>query len=221
MTNACPFRSVAVVLLALVGCSTAPVKTAPPPQNFTSVRPALAPDDLPAGTFGSTEGPKISFIDSHKPITIRVIGRGAAPYSKALTPTQRKLLALRAAKLDAFRAIAEQIQGVKLVGNSSVANMVTVSDSFRTFVDGYLRGVHVISTSLEPDGTTQAIAEITLDKDFYKAYKSTLEQINNTPQATNAYKKYIDPTENEQKKAGANPTQDNPISYNSNYYVSQ
>lgn len=124
------------------------------------------------------EAPKVVVkeVDPYQPIKIRVTGQGTVPLSKSLSAAQRKLLSIRAAKLDAFRSIAEQVQGMKLVGNSSVANMVSVSDSFRTYVDAYLRGVNVISTSIQADGTSEVIAEIVLDKDFYRQFKVAMQQ---------------------------------------------
>lgn len=126
----------------------------------------------------SSEEPKVVVkeVNPYQPVVIRVVGQGAAPYSTSLTPSQRKLLAMRSARLDAFRAIAEQVQGMKLVGNSAVSNMIATSDSFRTYVDAYLRGVSVVSTTMKPDGTSEVVAEITLDQDFYKQFKATLEK---------------------------------------------
>jgi len=144
------------------------------------------------------------------PVTIRATGSGAAPYSSALTPSQRKLLAMRAARLDAYRSIAEQVQGMKLVGNSAVSNMVATSDGFRTYVDAYLRGVRLVSTTMQPDGTSEAVAEITLDQDFYKQFKSALEKSGSVMQAAQ-----------QNPAAGVECTEGNcgASRYESNFYV--
>jgi hypothetical protein len=115
-------------------------------------------------------------VDPYAPVRIRVVGTGAMPLSRSLSLSQKKLLSLRAARLDAFRAIAEQVQGMKLVGNSSVAKMVAVDDSFRTYVDAYLRGVNIVSSSIRPDGSSEVVAEIVLDHDFYLQFKNALQQ---------------------------------------------
>jgi len=146
--------------------------------------PATAPSsDTPTGVgyVGAgiePEAPQVVVkeVSPYRPIVIRVTGDGAAPGDRGLSASQRRLLAIRAAKLDAFRAIAEQVQGMKLVGNSSVANMVSVSDSFRTYVDAFLRGVSVVSASVGADGSSQVVAEIVLDKDFYSQFKAALQQ---------------------------------------------
>lgn len=155
----------------------APVVAAPPAPS------AVVSDDTPTGVgyVGAgiePEAPRVVVkeVNPFEPIKVRVTGSGAAPVSRSLTASQRKLLSIRAAKLDAFRAVAEQVQGMKLVGNSSVANMISVSDSFRTYVDAFLRGVNIVSTTVQPDGSSEVVAEIVLDKNFYQQFKVALQQ---------------------------------------------
>ncbi|WP_252346191.1 LPP20 family lipoprotein [Paludibacterium sp. B53371] len=179
-----------VLLTACAHADNPQVVTPAMPASAVMAEPAPAPVSAASAALDARTGvgfvgagiepeaPKVVVkeVDPYQPIKIRVTGQGTVPVSKSLTAAQRKLLGIRAAKLDAFRAIAEQVQGMKLVGNSSVANMVSVSDSFRTYVDAYLRGVNVISTSIQADGTSEVIAEIVLDKDFYLQFKSALQQ---------------------------------------------
>ncbi|MBV8049466.1 MAG: LPP20 family lipoprotein [Paludibacterium sp.] len=156
-----------------------PVATVPAPMSTPDVASTDARTGVGyVGAGIEPEAPKVVVkeVDPYQPIKVRVTGEGTVPVSRSLTASQRKLLSIRAAKLDAFRAIAEQVQGMKLVGNSSVANMVSVSDSFRTYVDAYLRGVNIVSTSMHADGSSEVIAEIVLDKDFYLQFKSALQQ---------------------------------------------
>lgn len=105
---------------------------------------------------------------------VRVTGRGAAPVAKSLSEAQRRLLAMRASQLDAYRNIAEEVQGFRLTGSSAVANLVAVNDIFRTYVDAYLRGVRVLSTSVKHDGSAETVAELVLDENFYKTYLAAL-----------------------------------------------
>ncbi|MDF0604201.1 LPP20 family lipoprotein [Neisseriaceae bacterium TC5R-5] len=148
-------------------------------NNASSSHGAMVPTGLGFVGSGSEmqEGKtELRAPNPYQPIVVRVIGSGAAPYSSSLTPSQRKLLAMRAARLDAFRSIAEQVQGMKLVGDSAVSNMIANSDSFRTYVDAYLRGVNVVSTTMRPDGTSEAVAEIVLDQEFYQQFRMALEK---------------------------------------------
>lgn len=121
--------------------------------------------------------------EKYNALRVRVVGYGAPPNNRSLTPVQRRLLAMRASQLDAYRAVAEQVQGFRLSGNSSVGNMVATNDSFRVFVDAYLRGVRVLSTEFKPDGSSESIAEVVLDESFFKAYRTALTSSGNVAMA--------------------------------------
>jgi outer membrane protein FlgP len=175
------------LMVVLAGCAqpdsgrSAEEMIVAPAATPASVSPPGGDVQTGVGYVGSGVEPvaqkvEVKEIDPSAPVRLRVTGIGTVPSSRSLTASQKRLLSVRAAKLDAFRAIAEQVQGMKLVGSSSVANMVSVSDSFRTYVDAYLRGVKIVSTSIKPDGSSEVVAEIVLDKDFYRAFKSTLQQ---------------------------------------------
>lgn len=179
-------------LLALLSACAQPEQ--PRATNDTVMAPAVAPAPTPeiqtgvgyVGAGVEPEEPKVVVkeVNPYQPIRIRVTGTGTVPVSRALSASQKRLLSVRAAKLDAFRALAEQVQGMKLVGNSSVANMVSVSDSFRTYVDAYLRGVNIVSSAVKPDGSSEVVAEIVLDKDFYLQFKSALQQTGSVMKAS-------------------------------------
>ncbi|AXE36768.1 hypothetical protein DK843_22175 [Chromobacterium phragmitis] len=181
-----------LALLALAAGLTA--CAAPAPQNHAMNAPMKESGMVPSGVGYVGSGDEASGGEEVKvvvkevsplqPIIVRVTGSGAAPYTNSLTPSQRKLLAMRAARLDAFRGIAEQVQGMKLVGNSSVSNMIANSDSFRTYVDAYLRGVTIVSTTMKPDGTSEAVAEITLDQEFYRQFRHSLEKTGSVMQSS-------------------------------------
>ena len=49
---------------------------------------------------------------------------------------QRRLLAIRAAKLDAYRSLTEQVYGQYLDSTATVSQMAVQSDSFRSRVEG-------------------------------------------------------------------------------------
>lgn len=183
---------VPAALVSLAACAApgaaAPHGGEPASEAHAQVAPADPGAMTGVGYAGpgiETPAPKVIVkeVNPFQPITIHVVGNGAPPYSNALTPSQRKLLAMRAARLDAFRAIAEQVQGMKLIGSSSVANMIATSDGFRTYVDAYLRGVRIVSTTLLPDGTSEAVAEIVLDQAFYQQFRMALQRTGSVMQA--------------------------------------
>ncbi|KUM05353.1 LPP20 family lipoprotein [Chromobacterium subtsugae] len=224
-TARCLPRIASLVLLA--GLSACAASTPPKAQPMPMAAPARDSGMTPTGVGfvgsgedGSSEETKVLIkeVNPYQPIVVRVVGTGAAPYTNSLTPSQRKLLAMRAARLDAFRSIAEQVQGMKLVGNSAVSNMIANSDSFRTYVDAYLRGVSIVSTSMKPDGTSEAVAEITLDQEFYKQFKNALDKtgsVMKASQETGAVGATTSSNSMQAMPAAA------PARFSSNFYVNQ
>jgi len=97
---------------------------------------------------------------------IRVAGYGVLPEDKSLSTPQRNLLAQRASKLDAYRALAERVYGLKVDGQSQVSDLIVNNDDFRVFVDAYLRGAKVITSSPLADGSYETIMELVLPADF-------------------------------------------------------
>lgn len=68
-------------------------------------------------------------------------------------PSQQRLLAIRASKLDAYRALTEQVYGQNLDANSTVADMVVTSDTFRSKVQGLIYGATLVSITPVNDDT--------------------------------------------------------------------
>ncbi|MEW9899409.1 LPP20 family lipoprotein [Chitinivorax sp. PXF-14] len=95
-------------------------------------------------------------------------GYGSASTFEGYTAGQRRLLAMRAAKLDAYRSLAEQVYGVRIKGNTTVAAMVAQNDSFRVYLDAYLRGAHVVSVTPMAEGNYETEIEIELPPDFWR-----------------------------------------------------
>ncbi|MDX9767007.1 MAG: LPP20 family lipoprotein [Ectothiorhodospiraceae bacterium] len=100
---------------------------------------------------------------------IRVSGHGSVPENREYSEGQRRLLAMRASRLDAYRALTEQIYGVRVSGNSTVRDMAIHSDLFRTYLDAFVRGARVLSVTAYPDGVYETELEVTLGNEFYAA----------------------------------------------------
>lgn len=97
-------------------------------------------------------------------ITITAKGEGAPP-DNAENDTQARLLACRAAKMDAYRNLAEKIYGIRVSGNTCVSEYITRGDTIASMVQGFIKKARVIETQKE-DGSCEVIAEIYLGKKF-------------------------------------------------------
>ena len=66
---------------------------------------------------------------------------------------QQRLLAIRASKLDAYRALTEQVYGQQLDASTTVADMTVMNDTFRAKVEGVSYGAVVVSITPVGDDT--------------------------------------------------------------------
>ncbi len=101
-------------------------------------------------------------------IKISGIGYGAESTYEGYTPGQRRLMAIRAAKLDAYRSLAEQLYGIKIDSNTSVATLTAQNDSFRARVNAIVRGARVVSITPMADHNYETILEVYIDKSFFQ-----------------------------------------------------
>ncbi|MGD2091906.1 MAG: LPP20 family lipoprotein [Candidatus Aminicenantes bacterium] len=95
---------------------------------------------------------------------LRVTGNGFGPESvKSLG--RRKILAKRAARLDALRNILEAVKGVQVTSNTSVKDMMLVSDQINTGAQGLVKGMRVVKITYTDDGGCEMVAEVNLGQE--------------------------------------------------------
>jgi len=77
---------------------------------------------------------------------------------------QAKLMAFRAAELDARRKLAERIDGLMITSNTSVRDFVTENDEIQTAMLTFQQGAHEVqgARKILEDGTVQTTVEIDL-----------------------------------------------------------
>ncbi len=80
-----------------------------------------------------------------------------------ISPAQRRLLAMRAARLDAYRAMAEQVYGVRVEGGSTVGSLALKDDSFKVYIDAFIRGARVTNVAPRDDGSYETTVEMDFD----------------------------------------------------------
>jgi hypothetical protein len=99
--------------------------------------------------------------------TVRVIARGyGSPPKKYYPVGQRKLMAMRAARLDAYRSLAEQINGLHIWGGTTIGDMVVEKDQFQVFLEAFVMGAKVLDVEAKDDEIYEAVVEAVIDQDF-------------------------------------------------------
>ena len=77
-------------------------------------------------------------------------------------PSQQRLLAIRASKLDAYRTLTEQVYGQYLDASTTVSDMTVMSDTFRAKVEGVIYGAVLVS--ITPVGEDTYETTLSLDQ---------------------------------------------------------
>jgi len=119
-----------------------------------------------------TEEPEAFFqhveqnVDTIAPMVLRVMGYGAMDDRSKLSKSRKRLMAIRASKLDAYRAMAERVYGTAIQGSTTVRDLVVQNDRFRSYVDTYVHGARVVSSDVMPDGSVETILEMVIDQGF-------------------------------------------------------
>ena len=98
-------------------------------------------------------------------LVISVVGQGVAP-SFTISPAQAYALAKRAATADAYRLIAEKVNGVQVEGKDTVRNMVMQRSTVNTQVRAMIKNATIVETTFK-DGLCEVEMEIRLNYDQF------------------------------------------------------
>ncbi len=90
----------------------------------------------------------------------------AAPANaQPLTAGQDKLMAKRAAQVDAYRKLTEQIKGLRISSDTYVRDYVAESDQIQSALDSFIKGLRIDGMPRYlPDGTCEVDVQVTLQQ---------------------------------------------------------
>ena len=154
--------SSAAAKLAAATPAPAAVSEAPAVAGVPATPVASAPTTLEAG---SVIAPLVERRE-----TLTATGYAVISVQNHRNPAQQRLLAIRAAKLDAYRALTEQVYGLKVEANATVADMVVQNDTFRSRVEGVIFGATLVSITPAGDDTYEVT--LTLDRPVVQDLRS-------------------------------------------------
>ena len=99
---------------------------------------------------------------------IQAVGFGAAPEG---TPARKyKTLALRAAKIVALRNLLEIVEGVRVSSETTVLDLMLVSDRVHSRVSGIVRGAQVLNSSFDDSsGLATVTVKLMVTEGLYQA----------------------------------------------------
>ena len=167
LMSAC--QTIPSVAVADNASAAAEVKTADPapvpapaPATVAEPKAAAATPVAPAPVAAAKED-AVSMITpmAERNATIRATGYAVISTQNHKNPAQQRLMAIRASKLDAYRALTEQVYGQQLDATTTVAEMMITSDTFRTRVQGIIYGA--VLESITPIGDDTYETTLSLD----------------------------------------------------------
>ena len=103
------------------------------------------------------------------PITLKAKGGGAPP-ERSVNAAQARLMAERAAKVDAMRNLLEEAYGVTISSHTTVKDFITQNDTIRARVDAYIKGARVVDTRYLSDGSVEVEMEVVLGYEFRRIF---------------------------------------------------
>jgi hypothetical protein len=140
------FFAAALIGPFLAGCMTLGVPPAAEANAPTAAAAPAAPAPAPAAA--SMIAPMVE-----KRETLVATGYAVISVQNHKLAAQQRLMAIRASKLDAYRALTEQVYGQHLDASTTVADMVVMNDTFRTRVEGVVYGAVLVSITPVGDDT--------------------------------------------------------------------
>jgi hypothetical protein len=94
--------------------------------------------------------------------TISAIGYSSIGSQPGKTLNQRRLMAIRAARMDAMRMLTEQVHGLTVQGDTQVSENVVQSDVFRASLAGLIAGARTVK--IEPKGSDTYAVTLEIDR---------------------------------------------------------
>jgi hypothetical protein len=73
------------------------------------------------------------------------IGYATIDVQSGTTPAQRRLMAVRASRLDAYRHLAEQVFGQRIDSETTLGDLVVRNDGLRGRIEGVVYGAELVS----------------------------------------------------------------------------
>jgi hypothetical protein len=101
-----------------------------------------------------------AYAEDHKGI-LSAKGFGTVDIEKTVNNFQAKMMAKRAASLDAQRQLAELTKGVQISAGTSVEDFEVTKDIIATRVKGLIKGAFILKELVKPEDDT-FVAEVTL-----------------------------------------------------------
>lgn len=153
--------SALICALALSACASGPrsaVQSLPPDADARTEELAEVKDALD----GAGAATARVVIETPAPM-ITGLGLAQIAGQPGKTKNEKRLMAIRAARMDAIRDLTEQVHGIRISASTTIREAVVQDDSLSAVVQGTLRGARTVRVT--PKGTDSYEVEMALDRE--------------------------------------------------------
>ena len=157
-------RLLSLVLLVLVGVLVAgcvsPEALPPEPDERTAAI-AQIKDDINALNSKAL----MPVIEAPSVFPVRITGHGFSQISgqPGGTLNEKRLMAIRAARLEALRDLTEQIHGIRLTSETSLRDATMTDDRIRAIVQGEIRGAPTVRITPKDADSFEVVLSLDAD----------------------------------------------------------
>ena len=162
MKNSFYFIMPVVAIIALNGCGHIMADNNAKTQTGTSM---ITPAELVANTENSPTSSlnsvrEIFDANSENIPTLTAVGYAVVSSQPGQSESQRRLMAIRSARMAAMRDLAEQIHGLQVDSSTTVIDLMVQNDTFRGIVSGTIRGARTVRINPTGADTYEIVLEI-------------------------------------------------------------
>ena len=153
----------ACAMLALAGCHTPGhlgMATAIPQAPAS---PAM--DSAQAQSLASIK--EVFDANAEEVPTLTAVGYAVVSSQPGKSDSQKRLMAIRSARMAAMRDLAEQIHGLQVDSSTTVIDLMVQNDTFRGVVSGTIRGARTVRINPTGSDTYEIVLEIDRDMISY------------------------------------------------------
>ena len=140
-------------LFALAGCHT--------PGHFGTETATLTAPTMDSAQANSLASIKEVFDATAEEVpTLTAVGYAVVSSQPGKSDSQKRLMAIRSARMAAMRDLAEQIHGLKVDSSTTVIDLMVQNDTFRGVVSGTIRGARTVRINPTGSDTYEIVLEI-------------------------------------------------------------
>lgn len=148
------YRTTTTAMLVAAGLTISACQT----LNGSAANNAAVSPDTEAGQLAAIK--EVFDANAEQVPTLTAVGYAVVSSQPGRTDAQKRLMAIRSARMAAMRDLAEQIHGLQVDSSTTVIDLMVQNDTFRGVVSGTIRGARTVRINPTGSDTYEIVLEI-------------------------------------------------------------